>query len=41
MLGTIVNTGTIITGTVAGCLIKKGIKLWIVLHQLYLHLHMV
>lgn len=26
MLGTIVNTGTIITGTVAGCLIKKRIK---------------
>lgn len=26
MIGTIVNTGTIITGTVAGCLVKKGIK---------------
>jgi uncharacterized protein len=26
MLGTIVNTGTIIIGTIAGCVVKKGIK---------------
>lgn len=26
MLGTIVNTGTIIIGTTAGCVVKKGIK---------------
>lgn len=26
MLGTIVNTGTIVAGTIAGCLVKKGVK---------------